>query len=429
MKNYYKKPLAIIAGLVCTATSFAQDYSEGVLILNEGLFGSETAAVSHLDVTGTLENDIFRTQNGGIDLGNTAQGMGFSEDVAYIVLNGSNAVKVINRISFELIATITDQLLNPRNIAVYDGKGYVTNWGDGASSNDDYVAVIDLATNTVLETIPVTEGPEEILQQDGFLFIAHQGGFGYGDTVSVIDTATNAVQSIPVGDVPSAIRVDATTLYVLCSGNPDFSGDETPGSLVTIDLTDFTNVETFDFPGLEHPKFLGVDASDVYYTLNSDIYKMELTATSLPTTPFIDTVTQNILVPYSFNKIDDKLYLGDAIDYVSDGKVFVYGEDGNFLSEYTVGALPSQFYTTRLLLNTAGFTAASIAVYPNPASEYFRLNTSENVLVRMFDISGRIVKQGNYTNEAISVAGLKTGVYIVHLEIEGNITTQKLLVE
>ena len=67
MKNYYKKSIAIIAGLRCTAYSISQDFSEGVLVLNEGLFGSETASVSEFDETGTLQNDIFRTKNGGID--------------------------------------------------------------------------------------------------------------------------------------------------------------------------------------------------------------------------------------------------------------------------------------------------------------------------------------------------------------------------
>jgi YVTN family beta-propeller protein len=430
MKNYYKKSIAIIAGLLCTASSISQDFSEGVLVLNEGLFGSETASVSHFDETGTLQNDIFRTQNGGVDLGNTAQGMGFSDDFAYIVLNGTAAVKVIDRVSFELVATITDQMVNPRNIAVFNGKGYVTNWGDGAVADDDYVAVIDLATNTVIETIPVTEGPEEIIQQGGILFIAHQGGFGYGNTVSVIDTATNVVESIPVGDVPSALRIDESNLYVLCSGNPDFSGNETAGSLIKIDLTDFQNREEFAFPELEHPKFLGVDNTDVYYLLNADIYKMALTATALPTTPFIDTASQNLMVPYSFNKIDDQLYIGDAIDFVSDGKVFVYGEDGTFVSEYTVGSLPNGFYNyEEEALNTPNFDTLSISLYPNPASENFRLNTSENIKIMMFDISGRLVKEMLYTSQAISVEGLKAGIYLVQLENKGTFSTQKLIVE
>ena len=195
-------------------------------------------------------------------------------------------------------------------------------------------------------------------------------------------------------------------------------------------MTEIRNRERCAFPDLEHPKFLGVDNTDVYYLLNADIYKMALTATALPTTPFIDTASQNLMVPYSFNKIDDQLYIGDAIDFVSDGKVFVYGEDGTFVSEYTVGSLPNGFYNyEEEALNTPNFDTLSISLYPNPASENFRLNTSENIKITMFDISGRLVKEMLYTSQAISIEGLKAGIYLVQLENKGTFSTQKLIVE
>ncbi len=44
-----------------------------------------------------------------------------------------------------------------------NGKGYVTDWGDGGSATDDVVAIINLATNTVESSISVGEGPEQII--------------------------------------------------------------------------------------------------------------------------------------------------------------------------------------------------------------------------------------------------------------------------
>jgi hypothetical protein len=43
-------------------------------------------------------------------------------------------------------------------MTVYNGKGYVTNWGDAGNANDDYVAVINLATSSVTASIAVVEG-------------------------------------------------------------------------------------------------------------------------------------------------------------------------------------------------------------------------------------------------------------------------------
>ncbi|WP_299526285.1 YncE family protein [Winogradskyella sp.] len=430
MKHLYKKSIAFITVLLLSTAVFSQDFSEGVLILNEGLFGSDTASVSHLNESGMLTNDVYSTQNSSMALGNTAQSMGFNGNFAYIVLNGTNAVRVVNRTTFQVVTTITNQMSNPRNIAFANGNGYVTNWGDGVVTTDDYIAVIDLATNTVTGTIPVVEGPEEIVEKNGNLFIAHQGGFGQGNTISVIDTTDNSIQSITVGDVPSALKVDDNNLYVLCSGNPSFTGNETAGSLFIIDLNNYTNIIEFTFPGLEHPAFLGLDTTDLFYTLNSDIYKMDLTASSLPTVPFIDTAAQSVSTPYSFNKIGNQLYLGDALDFVSNGTVFVYEDNGSFSTQYTVGLLPNAFYDAGE--NTLGINDVSqnsITLYPNPASNNFKLNTREYVNVSIIDVSGRLVRQTKFVGQNISLEGLNTGMYIVQLEINGKTTTQKLMVK
>jgi hypothetical protein len=150
----------------------------------------------------------------------------------------------------------------------------------------------------------------------------------------------------------------------------------------------------------------------------------------LPTSPFINTTSNNISIPYGFDKIEDKLYISDAIDFVSDGKVYVYNEDGTFSTDYTVGPLPNGFY--KLKDETAAisdFATTSISLYPNPTSDNFRLNITEKASIKMFDVSGRMIKNTEYDNESISVAGLTAGVYLVQIEIEGKTTTQKLIVQ
>jgi hypothetical protein len=64
----------------------------------------------------------------------------------------------------------------------------VTNWGNGGSATDDYVAVVNLSTYVVSSKIPVVEGPERILEYNNKLYVAHQGGYGYGKTISAINT-------------------------------------------------------------------------------------------------------------------------------------------------------------------------------------------------------------------------------------------------
>ncbi|WP_179351961.1 YncE family protein [Winogradskyella vidalii] len=429
MKNYYKKTLYILTAVLISASTYAQDYSEGIFILNEGLYGTNSASLSSIDTQGTLENDVFSTQNPEMELGNTAQGMGFNGDYAYVVLNGSNEVKVINATTFAFVASITDQISSPRNIAFYNGYGYVTNWGDPIDTEDDYVAVIDLETNTITETIAVAEGPEEIVEKDGKLYVAQQGGYSHGNTISVIDLATNAVETITVGDVPSTIKVDDDYLYVLSSGKPSWTGNETTGSLHKIDLLDYDNEVVFNFETSEHPSFLTVDETDLFYVLNGDIFKMALNATTLPTTAF--NSDNSALIPYGFEKIDDKLYLLDAVDYSNSGKVYVYDETGNYSTEYTVGALPNGVYQNNSsTLNVNDYAFENVTLFPNPAKTSFNLNLTENARVKMHDISGKLVKDVKYTKtQPIALDGIESGIYLVTIELNQNTSTLKLIVK
>lgn len=427
MKKLY---ITAICAMFFTSIGFAQNYTDGVFILNEGRIGTNSASVSFLDDEGTMENDIFGVNNNGAELGDTGQSMGFYGEKAYIVLNYTNEVKVVDRASFVLETSIVDQIEMPRHIAIYEDKAYVTNWGDPTDANDDYIAVIDLNTNVVTSTIPVTEGPERILEYEGKLYVAHEGGYSFGNTISVIDLADNSVETIIVSDVPSSLHIQDDHLYVLCSGKPDWSGEESVAKIFKIALSDYQVVTEMEFEEEEHPTYMLVDSSDVYYVLDTDIYKMSVTASSLPESAFIETATQGLSIPYGFNKFDDIIYLSDAVDYVSDGKVFIYDQLGFFVEEFTTGYLPNGFYRyDDDVMSVDDVLISSISLYPNPASDKFYLNTQEVATVKIYDIGGRLIKQEVYSNNGISLENIGAGVYLVNVELDSKIFTQKLIVK
>ncbi|WP_452229430.1 DUF5074 domain-containing protein [Lacinutrix sp. MEBiC02404] len=342
MKKNYLFVITTIFSFIAFS-GFAQSFGNGVFILNEGNLGTDTASVSFLNNSGTLENNIFTSQNTGQNLGQVGQGMGFDGNNAYIVSNGSSEINVVNHYTFAHIATVTTGINNPRHIVFNKGFGYITNWGDPGVTTDDYVAVMDLSTNTIVSTISVAEGPERIVKKNNQLFVAHQGGYGFGSSVSVINLADNTVSQITVGDVPNSILADDDYLYVLCGGKPAWTGDETLAKLYRIDLTDFSVMTVSDFATGEHPNFLQVDNGKAYYVLNNNIYNFDFSA-SLPTTEFINTSAQNVALSYGLSLIDDVFYLADAIDYVSNGKIRTYNLSGVYQNEYTVGIIPNGVY-------------------------------------------------------------------------------------
>lgn len=321
-------------------------YDKGALILNQGGFGKGNASVSYLsDDFVTQQNNIFSLVNPTITLGDTGQDIGLYQNLAFIVLNGSNKIEVVNRYTMAHVATVSTGLDNPRYIAFSNGKGFVTNWGDGGSTSDDYVAVLNLSTYTVSSTISVAEGPEKIVENNNKLYVAHIGGWGYGKTISVINAVNNTLTTtINVGDVPNSLEINNGNLYVICGGKPSYSGSETAGSLVKVNLSNNTVSSTINFPAKTHPSNLDIVDANVFYTVDSAIYKSTLSATTLPTTSLFTTTAQGVYGVYSFAVKNNKIYVGDAGDYNSNGKIYVYSSTGTLEKDYTVGVIPAGFY-------------------------------------------------------------------------------------
>jgi len=122
------------------------DYENGILIANEGPFGSGSGTVTFIkNDFATSQNDIYKTVNSE-DLGNILQSIAFNDDSAYLIANVSNRLVKVNRYTFEKEVATIESLNNPRFAAEVNGKLFVTNWGDAFDDNDDYVAVFDAET-------------------------------------------------------------------------------------------------------------------------------------------------------------------------------------------------------------------------------------------------------------------------------------------
>jgi YVTN family beta-propeller protein len=323
-------------------------YDDGLLILNQGNFGGGNSSISYWSNDfSTFELNAFGSVNPSVPLGDTAQDLGFYGDKAYVIVNLSNTIQVVNRYTLEHLTTISTGLYNPRYIAFANGNAYITNWGDGNNPTDDFVAVLNLSSNTVTTTIPVAEGPERILEHNNKLYVAHLGGFSFGNTISVIQTGSNAITSIEVGDVPNSMVLVNNDLYVLCGGKPSWVEEpatETSGSLVQVNLSSNTVTSALPFLLGNHPSNLTLYDNKFYYTLNSDVFSKSITANTIPLDPIFSTSPQGVYGVYSFAVSNNKIYVGDAADYNSNGKVYVYSLSGTLENQQTVGVIPGGFY-------------------------------------------------------------------------------------
>lgn len=269
------------------------DYSNGILVSGEGS-GAGTGSISFIPQDLSSSTHLIYKAENDAELGTFLQSIAFSDTNAYISVDNQNTITVVDRITFQEVGKIDSQLELPRYMEVVGEVGYSTNWGSTASETDDFIAVVDLNTNSVTKTIPVSLGPERIVSKDGKLYVSHKGAYGVNNIVSVIDIATDAVTEISVGDKPDELLfTQSGDLIVLSEGAVQYDMDwnvigNTLGSISKIDTNTNSVTSTLTFADGEHPSLLEIDGSDLYYSLNSGVFKMSVTDTELPTSSFIE---------------------------------------------------------------------------------------------------------------------------------------------
>ena len=414
-----KNNILIILFVLCSFLGFSQtEYLDGVIVLNEGGAGSNNASVSFINQNNSITNNIYGLANPGMNLGDTAQSLTMYNDIAVVVLNISNEVKIVNNKTFQHIATVSG-LNNPRYSAVYNNKAYVTCWG---SATDDYLAVIDLTTNTLETTITIPEGTEKIKEANGKLYIAHQNA----DFISVYNIATQQLSQIQVEDTPSELVFLANDLYVLC-GVASWGPATAIASLHKINLSTDTATNVFTFPAGIKAFHMDTDGTDFYVTAGPDVYKYNVSTNTLTKNALIATPVNDIYMGiYGMNVINNNIYVADANGYVADGKVYVYSLQGSLLDTYTVGKIPNHFYKSRATLSVKNPEAVSVSVYPNPTSDILNIQTSESIKnVTAYNISGQKVLQTN--TQTLNVSALKSGVYILKVETAKGSATLKFV--
>ena len=342
MKYFYLITLSLLFAILFSACSDDDadinvpeppegDFVNGRLVLNEG--GTGTVTFISDDRT-EIKKSIFQEVNPGEDLGQFVQSMFFHNGLAYIISNGSNLITVVDRFTFEKVGEVAGGLEFPRYGTVHNGKAYVTNLAGFTSTTDDFVAVIDLESLAVESTIEINNTAEQIINFDGKLYVMN-AAFGEGSEITVINLADLTTETLDVGEGLNSIKRNDNSIYALSNS-----------SLTEIDLSTETIVNTQSVPdAISGAKNLELTDSQIYYTFENKVYRSDYSDSTLSDNEFI---TYNSIsdfgTMYGFDVIDNEIYIGDAVDFASNGFVRIYDLDGNFLEEIEVELAPNGVY-------------------------------------------------------------------------------------
>jgi len=313
------------------------NYANGILVVNEGDDTNSTVSFIKNNFSSVIGN-IYGLENNSDALGGYVQSIFFDGDNAYVLSGKANTITVVNRTTFKMVAKISTGISAPRYGVVYNGKAYVTNFNNPLNATDDFIAVIDLATNLIESTINLNAIGNKIILNNGKLYVTN-GDYDQGNTVQIIDPATNSVVKtldMGMGMSPNSFEEENGKLYVLAGNYAEAS------KLVVIDLSTDTIVNTINFTdGMVNAQNLNVENDTIYFTIGSKVYDEVMGTTSISDTPLF---TSTALYLYGFTVKDNIIYIADAKNFITPGNALIYTNTGTLLYQVQVGLGPNGFY-------------------------------------------------------------------------------------
>ncbi|MGE5313828.1 MAG: YncE family protein [Acidobacteriota bacterium] len=317
--------------------------SQVVYVVNEGNFNKANASLTlFIPDSNKTYQDVFASVNQR-NLGDVGNDMVVWGSYGFIVVNNSQKIEVVSLDNLKSIGTIAiPGSKSPFKVAIFsDAKGYVTNLYDNS------VTVFNpMSFAIVKDRIPVGVNPQGIAVCNGKVYVCNSG-YGADSTVSVIDPSTDTVvKTIVVGKSPSEIAVDSQNkLIVKCDGVSSYPDPqkESAGSIVRIDPATNAVIGTLALPlaTYDHPSKMAVTATGfAFIKVKTGIMKIATTTMSVVNAAFIPMSSFSVN-GMAFENAKNRLYVADAMDYVSAGTVTLYdGTSGSVVTTFKTGIIP-----------------------------------------------------------------------------------------
>jgi len=319
------------------------DYTQGkgVFIVNEGNYTQGNASISFYNYyTHKIYQSIFYNKNKR-PLGDVAVSMNIINGLAYIVVNNSGKIEVVNPEDFNSVKTITG-FISPRFILpINNQKAYVS---DLRSTN---ISILNPENNIIIGKIACGKSTDRMLNVDNLVFVCNWSEYYVhqaNNTILVINSITDQlIDSIKVGKEPNSMVVDKNKkLWVLSSGGYN---NETYPELNCINISNLQIEKTILFPNKYlSPQCLTINKTgDTLFYINNDIYKMSINDNLLPLYPIIFKKS-HLFYTLALSLERNELFVSDAIDYNQNGYIFRYSSNGMILDSVRSGIIPGYLY-------------------------------------------------------------------------------------
>jgi DNA-binding beta-propeller fold protein YncE len=267
-------------------------------------------------------------------LGDVFQSVNLFNNRAYLVVNNSQKIEVVQNGTYKSIATISG-FTSPRYMLQIDAnRAYVSEYYANA------IRIVDLINNSIIGSIPMTGLFDEMVLVNNKVYVSNS----MGRNVYVVDATNNTIiDTIITGSNSTSLQVDsAHHVWVLCNG--DLDNGEVP-ALQRIN----TSVDTVD-----RSFRLGMSETTVtrlsintkrtnLYWLSRHVYQFGINDQQVSTQPFVRSVNQNFY-GLGINPYNNEIYVSDAKDFVQQSSVLRFGVTGVPLGEFKAGIIAGDFF-------------------------------------------------------------------------------------
>lgn len=313
----------------------------GMIVLCEGLFQQNNAALSWVNFADGSSDDLFFTNKTGRFLGDTGNDLEQYGNKIYIVVNVSSTIEVLDKSTGNPIKQIS--MMNgtvakqPRSIVFHGSNAFITCF-------DGYVDVLDTASLIITQRIQVGSNPEGLSIANSKLYVANSGGLNspnVDSTVSVINLTTfQEIEKITVGKNPGTVVTDSEgDIYVISRGNYS----TIPSRMVKINSQTDEVETTFSFnaSGIER---MGTNLLISYYDYSnstSNVALFDAISETISNPSLINDSQFTTLFGVEYRSSNNKIYCLDAMGYTNTGYVRVFSASGVYETSYHVGLNPN----------------------------------------------------------------------------------------
>ena len=314
-----------------------QVFRKGVLVVNEGNYGSTPGSLTFCDSSGKVIPDVFNCVNGRV-AGNVCQSLYSLSDKLYLVVNNSQKVEVLNARTLQTAGQIKG-LRSPRYMLSPDGlKAYITDL------YSDSITIVRLSDNHSIGKIYARGWTNKMVLLNGLVYITQQKTLTdtrpAGENILVLNPASDRItDSIQVGIGIGEIAADSLgRLWVLAAKGL------TGSSPVLCAVNPVTKAVVYNkalAEGKEARALVTDKAGKKAYFICGDVFELQ-TDLLQPELKLFYPQGSGLYYGLGVSPSGD-VYVSNAKDYITSGRIYRLNPSGIVADSFSAGTIPGCF--------------------------------------------------------------------------------------